>query len=710
MEIELDDEEIRKGRANIDRLVLITALEVFANHRFLKARISEIKIEEVYDSAGNVKPEILIRSSGGPAKTTDGLRSILSSYLDHLKEGNLAEPHMFLFPGYGGENGQKQLQRHIKHYTKYRDFNGLKKEARKDIDRRLADAGISPDERVNQIAAATGLTHRAAEQSVRPHSSAGESKPRKEKDEKTTGLHKFIKKYDEIVVIPEIDMLDESEVGRFIDEALSLLTEPEAGTRISPRGLDLIKYGFIRDLQCRVLEIQDALVEEGKAVEGSEVALDEPVSYLELLRASIRENGTMLAADLENNMIVDQSLPVPEPEEILQPLAQRNNSLKTPEDAEPQVTAATIDANIDQLITHIRRVQKLVPKNRWQAWIVHKASKEKIIPKRSAKELKSKGKNKEPSVTIPRDTEASIKRKRIGYFKEWIQQNAQDNLIIVLENARELIKYTGLYSHEVPRLRIQDVVRSEHNKLLLEPDAQRDWIVDEIQPVSGKYPRGCSKLPIQLSDEAKEIIAKQIEFLKGTGPQYGGNLFTEQELFPLHFLTQRVKGENEAELRRRGKKPKPPRTIKISPEESKRRLFVSLLQSANVLGGRFDHHLEYEHLREYGIRLYCSKLRDEERTFEKVIEGVRGFARYRSDADAKRICEKTIKYAPDQYESIYKIAINLGDRLKASLNKSSVRDIIDIERFKFIAAVDLLSDNHKSAFHREYKDVLNYST
>ena len=135
-----------------------------------------------------------------------------------------------------------------------------------------------------------------------------------------------------------------------------------------------------------------------------------------------------------------------------------------------------------------------------------------------------------------------------------------------------------------------------------------------------------------------------------------------------------------------------------------------LLQTQIYLpGGRFDYHLEYEHLREYGIRLYCSKLGDEGWPFEEIIKQVRVFARYGSDKDAEKFIEETTKYTPNQYEEIYRIAIKLGNELQILLNKRSAI-AINSEWPKFIAVMDMLKDSHKSAFRRKYKNVLDYET
>lgn len=696
MKLELDDEAIKKSKGKIDKIVLITALELFANHRFLKERISEIKIEEAYDSAGHVKPEIVIRNSEGPVKTTASLRDLLSSYLNHLKAGNLAEPHAFLFPGYAGEKGQKRLRRHIQSYTEYRDFNDLKRAVRKGIDDQLAESGIGAGERVNQIAATTGISHRTAEQSVRPHNYRGQKKPRNETPEPIEDRYNILKQWDEIAVLPELVMLDEFAVRENISDAFDLLLGISEHGPMSLTQLS-IKNDFVCTLKRRIHQIETELIEESNAVEDFKAR--KHLTFRELIEEALKEKPRTLEGSIDI-MTANQSLPAGfgSGEANLSPPRQTVKQMK---DVKPEITTAIINANIDSLLVDIRRVRRLVPNTKWQKLIADEASTRKTISP-----SKPKRKKKEPSITFPRDTEATIKRKKISGFRERELQVARDNLIVVLENARELIKYTGLYVHEVPYLRIQDVIKSQHHQFLVETNIHQDWITDEIQPISDKYPRGCNKKAVHLTREAKEIVLRQIEFLKNIGPQH---LIIERHLFPLNFKTQYTNRMNEAELIRRGQKPKPTKPVKIKPKESQRLRFGRLLRQVVALGQRFDYHLKYEHLREYGIRIYCSKLRDQGEEFEDVIRSVCTFARYESEKDAERIWEEVMKYDPDQYETIYESAVKSGDRLRALLNEGSVGDLVEIEWPKFISAINILSNNHKNVFLREYKDVLNYN-
>jgi hypothetical protein len=458
-------------------------------------------------------------------------------------------------------------------------------------------------------------------------------------------LEKFTKISDEIVVLPGKIALDEEVVKELIIKAFSLIKPAKKGDIESLQTIAEIEYYFIRDLQNRVNEIENDLT-------------------------------------------------------------QKNNILKTAKNTEIEVTDTAIQKEIDNLFASIKQVRKLVSEEMWQKWSVNGIAISARIQARNAKIQRGKTKSSKSSrqerLTYPKDTPADKKRSRDRYFKNLIKENEPD-ISIVLKNAMELINFTGLYSHEVPNIRIKDVVKSEHYKDLQTNKIQLKFIVDAIQPLSGEYPTGCTKLSVPLSNDAKNVIIDQINFLQDIDKTYLSSLGPQQDLFPLKLSPR--------PFNRKEKKKDPnkkPRRTPISSQKSKINLFSRLLYKKYGIKGGFDYHLNYEHLRDYGIRRYCSKLEDEGLSLENIIKSVKMFARYNDDEQADLIYDKIKKYTPDEYEIIYQNTINLGDQLQASLSQTSAQNIINSKRPKFITSVNMLFDDHQKAFRQRYKDVLKF--
>ncbi len=103
-----------------------------------------------------------------------------------------------------------------------------------------------------------------------------------------------------------------------------------------------------------------------------------------------------------------------------------------------------------------------------------------------------------------RDTPLEAKKQRIKYAKQQIMDNTPDQSV-VMKYAVELIKYTGIFCHEVTELCIKDVIKAEYLKRdCWMKHLKRIWIVDEIAPLPVKYPKGSKALSIRLSNDAKE--------------------------------------------------------------------------------------------------------------------------------------------------------------------------------------------------------------
>ncbi len=216
----------------IDETVFNTALEIFAEHGFLKKRISEIKIRDIYDGK-DVKTEIEIDTKKGLVKTAKDLKNILAQYIKYLTaNGYSIDYDAPLFPGYKGKNGPKKLLMHVQNYSLFHDLNELKKTVRKKLSNQMADNGIPLNKRVDQIAAVTGTSSRMVKRSLgvpverrgrQYKETRGEVEKVLSSQDSKPDWNTYIKILDEIVVLEKTIALDESKVQELIKKALLLI-------------------------------------------------------------------------------------------------------------------------------------------------------------------------------------------------------------------------------------------------------------------------------------------------------------------------------------------------------------------------------------------------------------------------------------------------------------------------------------------------------
>lgn len=300
----LNHSKIKESPVKIDETMLNTALEAIGIHGFLNKRICGITIGEVYDGT-NIKPEILINEKKVPVKTSDELKDMLMTYIDYLNRHLYSvNPDDLLFSWYAGSSGEKKLRRHIGKYSIYSDTNELKKKCRENIDRELAAAGKDRQQRINEIADASGKSSRAINKSLRPPSQQSDITS---KNKDTYGDiikealesndpnfcntdDRFLRLWDQICVLPELVALDEKKCEILITIVFAYIDSAFSHNKDSDR--NLTKCHFVRDLQERVNEIEKDLFEKRKKVKEIKVLKDEPakhIDYVQLLTAALEE-------------------------------------------------------------------------------------------------------------------------------------------------------------------------------------------------------------------------------------------------------------------------------------------------------------------------------------------------------------------------------------------------------------------------------------
>jgi hypothetical protein len=632
MQILLNDEKIKKSRAKVDKNVLLTALELFANYGFSKKRISEIKVGEVYDGT-NVKPDIVIDSKKGPVKTTTGLAGILTQYINNLiKDLHSVESDTFLFPGYVDVKGQKQLQRHVPLYTNYDDLNDLKKEAIKEFNKQLADDGKDLDVRINKIAASIGKSTRTVKTSLGIPTDRREPKPKKVVNEIYNLLKsnvpsepdpwRFVKIWDEIVVLPEIIALDEESVKKLITISFDIIKSAETDGEKAFSNEAPIKYPFILDLRDRVKEIEKDLIKKKGEREENKILEEKPAE---------RPNDKEVKIVTETQFILPDKF---------------------------QPNEEMVNKEIEELFADIQRVKKEVPSEKWQQWEDREASMQAFLLKKEEDDENKKEadiekrlneqSNRSQHINFPQDTSLEEKRKRIEYIKEQEKYNAlvlpirvSTNDIFkhtvlhfheatnnppdssaILQKASELIRHTALYCHEVTELSIGNVIKTKYHKDFINEIIQTDWIIDEIEPLPMEYPKGCNKLSVPLTNESKGVIRDEIELLQNTDRSYFEKFSVNMPLFPLRLSLLNYKKN-------------PTKQFKASLQNRNMDILKRQLKKMKLLTTR-----GYNYLREEVICQYCTGLIKNGLPIQDVIQLVQRFARYSNKKYAEQIINK----------------------------------------------------------------------
>ena len=441
----------------------------------------------------------------------------------------------------------------------------------------------------------------------------------------------FLEMLDSLALLPEIKALDENAVSAKINEDFEIVDRTFKG-----QSIEKMKYHLIAAVNDRIDKIKKELLDKRKMASVSVEKSGEPSSPLrqsldEMVRRKTEEEGRNENLDAEpQTALVNQDWANINSDPVV------DGDLNMPQ---PVVTDDMMTGISNRLFSNIRRVRSMVSPDEWQQWKDREARQTSSLKTKaddkSEKRLHYQSKGS-PRISFQQDTASEKQGKRVKYAKERVRNNTPD-LFEVLKNAVELIKHTALYCHEVIELHIGNVLRPEcHNELRrLDETIPIEWIVDEIEPISGEYPEGCNALSIRLSNEAKEVIHREIELLRGLRLPYF-QLHIKSPLFPLslspspyHRIPPKTK---------KGEKPEVTRQFKTSPQQRRMHSFENLLKKRNlwVAGG-------YERLREDGIRQYYSGLIKDGLSSQDVIQRVQRFARYSEEKDAIRIISKMQK-------------------------------------------------------------------
>jgi len=175
-------------------------------------------------------------------------------------------------------------------------------------------------------------------------------------------------------------------------------------------------------------------------------------------------------------------------------------------------------------------------------------------------------------ITYGKSSRKEEKRRKQNYVGEKRQEasaKCDQDLNIVIENARNLATCIGMdvktFTRTFANLKIIDVIKSEHKKKIkVDNIIQPDWIV--AQTPSYTYKSGIVTVPVTLSETAKEIIARELEFLRSIGEHI--SRFSHNnciELFPGTFNPPRqILSDKELEELAQ----KPPRKLSSSERKS----------------------------------------------------------------------------------------------------------------------------------------------
>lgn len=434
----------------------------------------------------------------------------------------------------------------------------------------------------------------------------------------------FLEILDSLALLPEIKALDENAVLVKIEEGFEIVDRTFKG-----QSIEEMKYHLISAVNDRIDKIEKELLDKRKMASVSVEKSGEPSSPLrqsldEMAQRRTEEEGRNQNLNEEHQKaLVNNELVV-------------GGGLNIPRSV---VTEQIITDISNRLFSNIRRVRSMVSPDEWQQWKDREARQTSSLKTKeddkSEKRLHYQSKGS-PRISFQQDTASEKQGKRVKYAKKRVRDNTPD-LFEVLKNAVELIKHTALYCHEVIELHIGNVLRPEcHNELRrLDETIPIEWIVDEIEPISGEYPEGRNALSIRLSNEAKEVIHREIELLRGLRPPYF-QFHIKSPLFPLSLSPSSHYGTSPKT--KKGEKPEVTRQSKTSPQQRRMHSFENLLKKRNfwVAGG-------YERLREDGIRQYYSGLIKDGLSSQDVIQRVQRFARYAEEKDAIRIISKMQK-------------------------------------------------------------------
>lgn len=226
------------GRAVIDRTILSQALKMYF-WGIPKKRICELKLQDVY-----VSGKIVDKIDLGKGKFSDSLddqsKTILLSYVTYLQSNYPIKSDSPLFPNYHGSSGHKNLARHMKQFTNFRDFHQLRKSVEESFVDKLEKSGISREESVKAASNHFKRTTRGIK-GTQPKARTG-----------SDDVSRMLRVLDEIVVWDEIDILSSRDKfgvqARKFFQIVDLMKEDEK------KNLAL-KQVFLNNAAKRILEV-----------------------------------------------------------------------------------------------------------------------------------------------------------------------------------------------------------------------------------------------------------------------------------------------------------------------------------------------------------------------------------------------------------------------------------------------------------------------
>lgn len=214
-EIKIQD---NTGKAAVDKIILTQALKMALLGVAMKT-ICELKVKDVYDQ-GEIVDEIDLGNGKVTKPLNQQFKTDLLDYIGYLQSIDHGDPNSPLFPHYDGESGKKNLARHIKRFTNFRDFHDVRKSAEKSFQEKQKEAGASYKESINAAASYFGKTVRG----IKGSQSTG-------KRISSENTPKTITLLDQIIVLNTVDILLMDKVRTILGEYFTAIetefTEPE---------------------------------------------------------------------------------------------------------------------------------------------------------------------------------------------------------------------------------------------------------------------------------------------------------------------------------------------------------------------------------------------------------------------------------------------------------------------------------------------------
>jgi hypothetical protein len=182
---------------------------------------------------------------------------------------------------------------------------------------------------------------------------------------------------------------------------------------------------------------------------------------------------------------------------------------------------------------------------------------------------------------------------------------------VIRKNAADLIYYAGLLKIEILQLNVGDVW-------------QNGQVVEHIQPVRVRYPKGYKGTPVQLSNESRDILENHIQYLQQDSRMSSPGT----PLFPVASTGARYTEQQ----------------------------FSNLFFRKTVYKTYLEH-------RESGIRRFAWDLSIKNNTPQTIETQTHQFSRYANIKMTQRVIEEALKGDPQQYDALYWNTCKIGNRL-----------------------------------------------